>query len=109
MYAKIHYSPPKGGAFAPPLPPLNPPLAISQIIFKQNTLAYYCKYLQCTVSKTRKYLATVQCLLSFSIGGSRIFERGFQYAIKARVGGSGGMPPQENFMIFEIVSGVLLE
>ena len=26
MYAKIHYSPPKGGAFAPPLPPLNPPL-----------------------------------------------------------------------------------
>ena len=32
MYAKIHYSPPKGGAFAPllppppPPPPLNPPL-----------------------------------------------------------------------------------
>ena len=26
MYAKIHYSPPKEGAFAPPLPPLNPPL-----------------------------------------------------------------------------------
>ena len=28
MYAKIHYSPPKGGAFAPPLPPLNPPLIL---------------------------------------------------------------------------------
>ena len=28
MYAKIHYSPPKGGALAPPLPPLNPPLII---------------------------------------------------------------------------------
>jgi len=26
MYAIIHYSPPKGGAFAPPLPHLNPPL-----------------------------------------------------------------------------------
>ena len=26
IYAKIHYSPPKGGAFAAPLPPLNPPL-----------------------------------------------------------------------------------
>ena len=25
MYAKIHYLPPKVGAFAPPLPPLNPP------------------------------------------------------------------------------------
>ena len=34
MYAKIHYSPPKGGAFAPPLPPLNPPL-----------LTYLTKYL----------------------------------------------------------------
>ena len=29
MYAKMHYSPPKGGVFAPPLPPLNPPLAMS--------------------------------------------------------------------------------
>jgi len=28
-YAKIHYEPPKGGAFAPPLPPLNPPLNYS--------------------------------------------------------------------------------
>ena len=28
MDAKIYYSPPKGGAFAPPLPPLNPPLDI---------------------------------------------------------------------------------
>ena len=29
MYAKIHYEPPKGGAFAPPLPPpLNPPLVL---------------------------------------------------------------------------------
>ena len=26
MYAKIHYSLPRGGAFAPPLPPLNLPL-----------------------------------------------------------------------------------
>jgi len=26
MYTKIHYKPPQGGAFAPPLPPLNPPL-----------------------------------------------------------------------------------
>jgi len=26
MYETIHYEPPKGGAFAPPLPPLNPPL-----------------------------------------------------------------------------------
>ena len=31
MYAKIHYSPPKGGAFAPPLPPLNPPLHLDSV------------------------------------------------------------------------------
>ena len=49
------------------MPRLQLETAISQMIFKQqSTLAYYCKYLQCTVSKTRKYLATVQCLLSFS-------------------------------------------
>jgi len=29
MYAKIHYEPPKEGAFAPPLLPLNPPLMVS--------------------------------------------------------------------------------
>ena len=38
--------------------------------------------------------------LKFSKGG-------FQYAIKPRVarllGGSGGMPPQENFMIFDLL------
>ena len=28
MYTKIHYQPPKGGAFAPPLPPLNLPLSV---------------------------------------------------------------------------------
>jgi len=28
MYAKIHYEPAKGGAFAPPLPPLNPLLTL---------------------------------------------------------------------------------
>ena len=32
MYAKIHYSPPKGGAFAPPLPPLNPPLSVATLV-----------------------------------------------------------------------------
>ena len=35
MYAKIHYSPPKGGAFAPPLPPLNPPLTVVVFLSKQ--------------------------------------------------------------------------
>ena len=30
MYAKIHYWPPKGGAFAPPLPLLNSPLVITK-------------------------------------------------------------------------------
>jgi len=34
MYAKIHYEPPKGGAFAPPLPPLNPPLAYNILPFE---------------------------------------------------------------------------
>jgi len=37
----------------------------SSVIFKQQSmLVYNCKYLQCIVNKTRKYLATVQCRLS---------------------------------------------
>ena len=35
---KIHYSPPKGGAFAPPLPPLNPPLPT---FMKQDLLGLF--------------------------------------------------------------------
>jgi len=43
MYAKIHYEPPKGGAFAPPLPPLNPPLGRAGVLLWKNDLDVFRK------------------------------------------------------------------
>ena len=40
VYAKIHYSPPKGGAFAPPLPPLNPPLCTIGTILYPRVISH---------------------------------------------------------------------
>ena len=51
VYAKIHYWPPKRGAFASPLPPLNPPLTALLVSIPHShaflgcaSLAYYHHY-----------------------------------------------------------------
>ena len=41
-YAKIHYWPPKGGAFAPPLHPLNPPLDCVSFYTVQDLVTHFC-------------------------------------------------------------------
>ena len=48
-----------------------------------------------------------KCSTGTAVADLDFSKGGFQYAIKARVArllrGSGGMPPQENFMIFDLL------
>jgi len=45
MYAKIHYEPPKRGAFAPPLPPHNPPLLVAKrLTTLTKSMLQSCEY-----------------------------------------------------------------
>jgi len=67
MYAKIHYEPPKGGAFAPSLPPLNPPLTNIWAFTKTNALDIF-PYQSCL--SRAKYISVV--FITWEIHISRV-------------------------------------
>ena len=49
MYAKTHYQLLNGGAFAPPLPPLDPPLAMVSFVVRPGCNCLSCHNRACTI------------------------------------------------------------